>query len=558
MSRSVLGKQWRVHDAAPGVPLSKGELLVRLLRLRGVASREEARRFLRPALPEPDESLPNLPAALDRLVRAVQDGERIAVYGDYDADGITATAVLVEGISDLGGVAFPYIPDRAGEGYGLNERALHALIERGAQLVVTVDTGTSAVREVAYANERGLDVIVLDHHVPKAELPDAVAIVNPHLGETPAAHADLSGCGVAYIVLLALADRLGGSLAPERYHDLVAISTVCDVVPLRGANRALVAAGLRELTAGRRPGLAALLEAARLNPRRLTTHAIGFIIGPRLNAAGRLDHGLKAYELLTTRDETRARALAAELETLNRRRQQLTDEAVVLSRALADAECAGAPLVMVGHPGISQGIAGLVAARLAEERYRPAIVYERGEAYSTGSARSVPGFDIHAALTQGAHLFERFGGHQQAGGFKVRTDRLDELRRVLTAWVEAQQDWSALAPALDIDLELPVDAMLAPGELLGVVRQIEPCGQANAAPLFLARDVAVSRADLTREGRHLRLRLRGGDRREWPAIAFGLGEHLPRRGARLDVVYAVTPDRDGGVQLQVKDFAVAE
>lgn len=561
MSASVSGKRWRLRDETPptGAP-SANELMARLLQLRGVTSREDARRFLQPAMPDPSELLPNLPVALDRLVRALRDGERIAVYGDYDADGMTGAAILVEGLTELGGSAFAYIPDRFSEGYGLNVAALRSLRDAGADLLVTVDTGTSAAREVAYANERGLDVIVVDHHVPKATLPDALALINPHLDGTDPAYAHLSGCGVAYTVLLALAARLGRSFDPERYADLAAIGTVADVVPLLGVNRPLVATGLARIAGGHRPGLAALMNVARIAGERPTTHTIGFRIAPRLNAAGRLATALTAFELLTTTDEARACALAGELEALNRRRQQLTDEALHLSRALADAECAGAPLVMVGHPSIHQGIAGLVAGKLADERARPAIVYQHGAEFSTGSARSVPAFDIHETLERAAHLLERFGGHHQAGGFKVRSDRLDELRRVLTDWTGEQRDWDSFIPEIEVDLELPVHHTLPPRQMLALVRQLEPCGPENPAPLFLGRGALVWEARrVGNGGKHLRLRLSDGrSRRGWTAIAFGLGEHAPRPGTRIDLVYSVAVARYEDAELHIVDFAPSE
>jgi single-stranded-DNA-specific exonuclease len=556
MLGSALGKRWRLRDESTGLPATKHELIVRLFRLRGINDTAAARAFMHPALPQTIE-LPNLALALDRIARALAEGERIAVYGDYDADGITATAVLVEGLHALGADVHPYIPNRVGEGYGLNETALRALAERGTRLVIAVDTGTSAVSEVAYANERLLDVVIVDHHTPKAELPDAVAVVNPHLDGTPDEFRFLSGCGVAFCVLLALAERLGRSLDPAPYLDLVAIGTVCDVVPLSGANRALVVEGLKQLATRARPGLAALLEAARFRGKP-TAHTLGFIVGPRLNAAGRLDHGLKSYELLVTRDEARARELAAELEELNRRRQQLTAEAVALCRGLAAAECAGAPLVMVGHPEIGAGIVGLVAARLADEHVRPAIVFTRGEQFSTGSARSIEGFNIHLALSQGGHLMERFGGHHQAGGFTVRTERVEQLRDLLTAWAATAHDWSEAVPTITADFELPVDLPLDPWEVLDAVEHLEPCGTENPSPVFVARNALVRDARVTADGKHLRLRLdRGPGRRPWPAIAFGMATHLPRPGERIDLVYEVSEDTFGEPrpQLRIKDLA---
>ncbi|MGE0542292.1 MAG: single-stranded-DNA-specific exonuclease RecJ [Dehalococcoidia bacterium] len=554
MSASVTDTHWNVRDPRPLTNVSIAGLMARLLQLRGIGDSQEAHRFLNPILPDRFD-LPNLDVAVIRLAAAIHAGERIAVYGDYDADGITATAVLVQGIGELGGVAFPYIPDRFSEGYGLNEQALAALIDEGARLVVTVDTGTNATHEIAYANERRLDVIVVDHHTPKEHLPDAVAIVNPHLSGAPDSLRYLSGCGVAFVTLAALARHLDVPIDLDRYLDLVAIGTVCDVVPLAGANRALVARGLEQIATLRRPGLTALIQAARVS-QSVTAHTLGFVIGPRINAAGRLDHGIKAFELLTTDDASRAAALAAELEDLNRKRQVLTAEAVALCREIAQAECEGAPLVMVGHPDVGGGIVGLVAARLAQEHRRPAIVYRKGAELSVGSARSIAGFDIHAALSQGSHLMERFGGHHQAGGFTVRTDRVDELRSLLTTWTAGQRDWSTVTPTIDIDLELPAEVPFVRADLIANIARLEPFGQSNEPPVFLTRAATVRDAQITKDGNHLRLRIDAGSgRRPWPAIAFDLAAHRPHPGDTIDLVYQITRDRRGEPQMRVLDFA---
>jgi single-stranded-DNA-specific exonuclease len=390
--------------------------------------------------------------------------------------------------------------------------------------------------------------------MPKEDLPDAVAVVNPHLSGTPEALQHLSGCGVAFVTLAALARELDKAIDLDRYLDLVAIGAVCDVVPLVGANRALVARGLQQITSHRRPGLATLIEAARVT-LPATAHTLGFTLGPRINAAGRLDHGIKAYELLTTDDTSRASVLAAELEELNRRRQILTAEAVALCRDLAAAESDGTSLVMVGHPDVGSGVVGLVAARLAQEFHRPTIVYQQGSELSVGSARSVAGFDIHAALSQGGHLMERFGGHHQAGGFTVRTERLHELRSLLVEWTAQQRDWSSVAPSLEIDLELAADAPIVRADLIANILRMEPCGQGNDLPVFVARAAGVRDARVTNDGRHLQLRIDAGPgRRPWSAIAFDFACHRPRPGDALDLVYQVTRDRRGDAQMRVLDF----
>jgi len=554
---SVLGKQWRLRDDAPfAQPYEQRAFLARLLKLRGVESKEAARAFLEPSLPAPAE-LPNLEGAVERLARAVRDSERIAIYGDYDADGITGTAVLVEGITALGGRAVPYIPDRFAEGYGLNTDALRLLMEEGASLVVSVDTGTSAWHEVAYANERELDVIVVDHHLPKGPLPDAVAIVNPRLAGAPESHAHLSGCGTAFIVVRALAERLGRPLDALALLDLVAISTVCDVVALTGINRALVSLGLEQIRRRARIGISALIESAGLGEKPITARSLGFQLGPRINAAGRLGHANTAYELLTTRHPDRARELAEQLSAINAERQLLTEEARTACLALAEQECAGAPLIMVGSETVHQGIAGLVAGRLAERYYRPAIVYQiRADGTAVGSARSIPGFNIHDLLARGEGTFMRWGGHPQAGGFTVRTEQLPALRATLTRAAAEMHDWSNAYPILDVDFELPLDARLPREGIDKLLQRLEPCGMENAAPVFLARQVRVLRSTLTRDGKHVQLTLAGERNRPgWRGIAFGLGAHAPHVDASVDLVYQLSEDTwAGGMQVQVKDL----
>ena len=559
MSQSVRGRRWVMRTVPPHdvAGAQYPPVIGRLLAVRGVRSWAEARHFFAfetAAASDPLE-LAGMERAVERILAAVEAEETIAVYGDYDVDGVTATAIVAEGIRDLGGNAITHIPDRFAEGYGLTRAGLSMVRDRGARLVITVDCGVTANPEIEYAAEIGLDVVVLDHHAPPAVLPEAVAIVDPKLGGGPPEYDGLASCGLAFTLLRALYDRAGRSLDEERYLDLAVLGTVADMVPLVGENRRLVRDGLKALRRSRRPGIHALMQTAGVEPDRADAEGISFRLAPRLNAAGRLDHAALALELLTTRDEARATALAARLHDLNARRQRMTEEALTLARRLARDECAGSSLIMVGHEGIPQGIAGLVAGKLAEESYRPAIVYERGDEVSRGSVRSIRELDVVRCLAHGRDLLERWGGHAQAGGFTARTDHLDRLKAMLCAWTDEQLAGFELQPTFEADAELPLSQLK--GHEIKWLQYFEPCGQENPTPVFLSRRVPVMKTKtMGGDGRHLRMTLRDGIA-TWDAVAFDMAHAAPRPGTRVDVLYSLSQSRHGRMELRLLDFATA-
>lgn len=555
------GGRWRIEatpnlggfdDAGPGLP----PLMRLLLARRGVTTTEAARRFLGSPRDLTDPLLmPNLDVAVERLARACRAGETVAVYGDYDVDGVTATAVLTEGLRALGATPMPYLPDRFTEGYGPNVRAVRRLADQGATLLVTADTGTSAVVEVAEANGLGMDVVVIDHHTIPDRLPDALAIVNPKLngnayGSEPAA------VGVAYKVVHDLYDRLGQTYDPAPHRALVALGTVCDLAPLLGECRDLLRLGLDALRTTERPGLLALCEVAGIEPRLVDAYSIGWVIGPRLNAAGRMAHARIALDLLLAPTIGEARTIAAAIERLNDDRRAATTHAVELARALAGDT--PAPLIVVDSSEMSSGIIGLVAARLAEEFHRPAIAIgiEGGE--GRGSCRSIPAFDVTALLQRNADLFLRYGGHRAAAGFSVAPERIPEMRARLVEDAARHLDAAALVAALEVDAELPlaeVDRRMV--QWLGL---LGPFGNGNPAPVFLARRVRVtdSRA-VGADGAHLQMSLRAGNA-TWRAIAFRQAASAVTAGDDADVVYTFRSDQFGGearLQLEVLDLRPA-
>jgi single-stranded-DNA-specific exonuclease len=425
---------------------------------------------------------------------------------------------------------------------------------------------------MAHARKLGIDAIVLDHHTVPAELPDTVALINPKRPGNRYPEPELASGGLAFKLMAALYAAAGRPFDEDRYLDLVALSTVCDVAPLRGENRSLVRRGLQTLARTSRPGLRALLEVAGVEPERIDTDTIGYALGPRLNAAGRLAHAQTALDLLTEKDGDRARERALELTDLNQQRQGATAAAMGLARELLSGEDPGAPLIFLGHQDIPSGIVGLVAGRLAEEYYRPAVVYERGETTSRASCRSIPEFDITAALRTVPDLMLRFGGHRAAAGFTAANENLVALKAALIAHAQDELAGLDLAPVVHIDAAVPLHRLT--GRLIKQMLQMAPFGEANPEPTFLSRDVEVADVRILGEdGAHLRLRLRDG-RVTWPAIAFhlngangngagdgkaagGNGTAIVAPGDRIDVVYTFSQDRGdaGALELRVKDLA---
>jgi single-stranded-DNA-specific exonuclease len=524
-----------------------------------VRSEDEAARFLF-LTPPPEYDphlLPGVEQAVERLSAATTGGEAIAIFGDFDVDGVTAAALLAEALGELGARVITYIPNRFSEGYGLNVDAITSLRQQGASLLLAADCGTSSVDEVEHACRLGMDVIILDHHAIPSKLPPTVALVNPKLlpesgQESPVG--ELASVGVAYKAMAALYQALGRAWQPQRFLDLVAIGTVADVAPLVGENRYLVKDGLAAIARAERPGLCALIAVAGLRPEGVDSEAIAYSLGPRLNAAGRLADAELSLRLLLTQDEGEAAQAARQLNALNQERQRQTEQALATAAELLTAEDAQASLIFVGHPDISEGIVGLVASRLVDERYRPAIVYQRGESESRGSCRSIPEFNIVAALGRQHRLLVRYGGHARAAGFTAANANLPALKEGLLGQAASELAEAELSPALAIDAELPLGHLR--GEDIRWLQRFQPHGQGNPEPTFLSRGVSVAEARLLgSNGQHLRLKLKDGPV-TWPAIAFDMGERAVEAGQRVDVVYSLASERrgDDALELRIKDL----
>jgi len=499
--------------------------------------------------------LPDMHLAVARLYRALLSGENIAVYGDFDADGITGTALLVQGLSSLGVKVTPYIPHRLTEGYGLKVAALENLHRQGISLVITVDCGITALAEVKRAKRLGLDIIITDHHTPLPEIPPAIAIINAKRADSNYPFSELTGAGVAIKLLQALFQGIGKERQLDELLDLVAVGTIADMAPLSGENRYLVKEGLKLINATPRLGIREIISQAGLSPGSLDAESISWIIAPRLNAAGRLAHAMTSYKLLMTDSLQEARGLAIWLEQKNAERQRLTTN--VLAKAREQILTQGiSPLLIASDSDYPAGIVGLVASRLAEEFYRPAIVIRTGEKISSGSCRSIPEFNIILALNQCSRLLSQFGGHSQAAGFILPTSNLARLKQHLSQLAAEQLAAVELRPQLDIDAEVTLPELS--GDTFRTIQQLAPFGRGNPAPTFLSRKAEVIDCHTMGDnGEHLRLKLKQGGI-VWDGVAFRLGDHLAEVSPRLDIVFNLEVDRWGGkerLRLNILDFA---
>ncbi len=502
--------------------------------------------------------LPDMHQAVARIYQALLSGENIAIYGDFDVDGVTATVLLVQGLSGLGAKTIPYIPHRLTEGYGLKTAALENLHRQGISLVITVDCGITALREVTKAKRSGLDIIITDHHTPLPEIPPALAIVNPKLPNSNYSYLQLTGVGVALKLLQALFQSIGKEKQLNESIDLVALGTVADMAPLLGENRYLVKEGLKLINAAPRLGIREMITQAGLSIGSITSESISWVIAPWLNAAGRLEHAMTSYRLLMTDSSQEAKELSIWLEQKNAERQRLT--ANVLAKAREQVLAQGvSPLLIAGDKDYPVGIAGLVAGRLSEEFYRPAIVIKTGEQVSIGSCRSIPEFNIIFALNQCSRLLTQFGGHSQAAGFTLPTKNLPRLQQHLSQLATTQLAGADLRPRLDIDAEVTLPDL--GGDIFQTIQQLAPFGCGNPLPTFLSRRVEViSYHTMGSNREHLRLKLKQGGT-VWDGVGFRLGNYLAEVSSSLDIVYNLEIDRWGGeerLRLNILDFAPAK
>ena len=557
--------RWLIPDEpdVSGLPDRVPPLVARLLVSRGIRTPDQLENFLNLShLPHDPMLLPGMDRAVARLRTAVDYGETVGVFGDFDVDGITGTAIMCEGLGSLGARPVPYIPQRTGEGHGLSLGAIDSLVESGASLIVTVDCGITDTDEVAYASDLGVDVIITDHHVPPSGLPKAVACVNARLEGSAYPFDELCGAGLALKVIHGLHQSWGVPYDPALL-ELAALGSVADLVPLVDENRYLVSNGIEQLKITRRPGLLALFETARLSADQLTSESIAFQIGPRLNAAGRMGNPADSLRLLTTRSPEEATMLAEKLEDLNQERRAATEDASALAVEAVEAMPSVPPILVVAHEAIPQGVAGLAASRLVERYRRPAVVLSLNGEQAVASARSIPEFNIVEAIASASDLLVRYGGHAQAAGFTVSTDLIPEATERLLAHAGRLLESLDLTPTLEIDAvaRLPELTM----DTYDWLASLEPFGKANRRPLFASMGVTIKEARLVGNNQqHLRLRVEQGGQ-EIVALAFNQadawraleGQAGP---APLDLAYTLMLDSWQGqdsLALRVKELRVS-
>ena len=453
----------------------------------------------------PPEAMTDLPAAAQRVRQALENGERVAVFGDYDVDGITSTCLLTQFLREQGGDCLFYIPGRMEEGYGLNIPAIDALHQQGVTLLITVDCGITAHREAAYCRELGLDLIITDHHECKDALPDAVAVVDPHRCDEHYPHCDLAGVGVAFKLAAAIAGDQEAVL--DRYADLVCLGTVADVMPLTGENRVFVSRGLQQLHTRPRLGLAALMDQCSCAGSPPTASTIGYTLAPRINAAGRLGQVELAVELFLTDDPQRAQYLARELCELNRHRQAVESEIYEQAVTMLRGRPQPAAIVLADERW-HQGVVGIVASRLAEEYRCPTFLICLDGEHGKASSRSYGGFNLFAALEALGNHLESYGGHELAAGFTIRRDAIDNFRQAMEQRAAAFRDSADYRCALEIDCM--VEPSLLTLQTVAALDQLEPCGAGCPKPVLAMGGLIVDQCSEVGGGRHLRLRLRKG------------------------------------------------
>ena len=562
--------RWNLRPSGPAGSRAELEraglppLCAAVLCARGVDTAPAASAFLAhgPDLLHDPFLLRDMEKAVERISRAIREQETVAVYGDYDVDGITATCLLTQFLRTLGGQVVSYIPDRTEEGYGLNNHAIDALARQGVTLIVTVDCGITAAQEVEYARALGVDVVITDHHQCKEVLPQAVAVVDPRRPDCSYPFPDLAGVGVALKLALALTAPAQRPQVLLDYGELAAIGTVADVMLLQGENRALVHLGLERLADCSRPGLQALLREAGCPRGQVpTTVTIGYGLAPRINAAGRMEQAGTALELLLTQDPQRGQELAQELCQLNRLRQAI--ELAIFQHCdqlLTHTPALSAPVIVLAGEGWHQGVIGIVASRLAEKYACPAFMISLDGDKGKGSCRSFGGFNLFGALERCAPLLDSYGGHELAAGFSIRRDNIPAFRAALCQLVEEFAGHQPMESSLDVDCEIPHCSLLSTQDVESL-SLLEPFGSGNPKPVFLLRSVCVLSHTDVGGGRHLKLKLRR-DGVVMDAIFFSANTAACgiENGQRLDIAFTLQINQFRGnrtVQLQLCDLRPA-
>ncbi len=553
-------KKWVVADIIPETVSRSLEMfpvpIRQILYNRHIENLESAQNYLEAKIEFEDPfALLGMRKAVERISQSIAQNEAIAIYGDYDVDGVTATALLVEVILALGGKVRGYIPNRFDEGYGLNNDALDLLFGESVKLIITVDCGIRSPIEVEHAQAVGIDMIVSDHHHPKGEVPSAFAVICPKQAGDEYPNKDLAGVGLAYKIAEGLVrTHPEKGLNIEKWLDLVALGTVADIVPLTGENRVLVRKGIEVIRKSPRPGLKSLANMAGVTLARVNSSDIGYMLAPRLNAAGRLESALNALNLLLADTMEVAAGYAVKLEAQNRERQNTTKAIQMAAEIIAEAD-PQAYLIFAADPEFNQGVVGLAASKLVESYYRPAIVAYQGPDFTRGSCRSIPEFHITEALDEVSDLLIQHGGHAMAAGFTVSNDKREDFVKRMKDIAREKLSSLDLQPMIRIDTEIQLRDLKP--ELLPFLDQMQPTGQDNAEPLFVSKNLRVIQMKIVgADGSHLKMVLTDG-LITFDAIGFRMAHHLQAIKERVDVVYNFSKnifnDRTS-LQLMIRDL----
>ena len=528
---------------------------------RGIKTEKDVEAYMKKSLENIHNPflLNDMEEATERILSAIEKNEKIIIYGDYDVDGITATATMYKFLKSQGADVDFYIPDRFSEGYGINILAINKIAKSGAKLMITVDCGITAIGEVEFAKTQGLDVIITDHHTCREELPKAIAVINPKREDSSYPFSELAGVGVAFKVILALAVKLG---IPTKevfmeYVDLVALGTVADVVSLSDENRVIVDKGMEAIKTSNNKGLCALMNAAGLVGKNIDSTSIAFFASPRLNAAGRLENAALSVELMICDDEMRANDIAVHLEELNNERKKIEQD--IYCEALQKAEEMGSDqlVYVISGEGWNHGVIGIVASRLCEKFYRPCILVSLENGKGKGSGRSVPEMNLFDALSDSEELLTAYGGHSQAAGLSINEDKIDEFRIKINNFAKENVDTEKLIPKLLLDCNLdPSSVTMAAAKM---IETLAPFGEGNELPVFSMKGLRVLAAQTVgQDGKHLRLRLRG-ENSVFLAVGFGMGEMCQKisDGMMVDVAFTMninTYQGNENLQLMLKDI----
>ncbi len=559
-------KNWQIQDADPKLQavlsdaLGVHPIVAQLLVNREIRDIQEARDFLKADLTKLHDPflLKNMDTAVRRIRLAQEKKELVLVFGDYDVDGVTSSALLNNVLTRLGLEVVHYIPHRFHHGYGLNKEVTEFSREKGVRLLIAVDCGINAHQEVDLLNHSGVEVIIIDHHEPDEELPKAVAIINPKQKDCPYPFKHLASVGLVTKLIQALAGKPSEDLL-----DLAAIGTIADIVPLHGENRIIVKSGLARIANTRNKGLMALLETAKIKGKKVTPFHVGFILGPRINAAGRMDTAHKSLDLFLSEDPQKAFDLAKTLERHNSERQKMQGDIVEEAMTIVeqDVNFKDQKVIVLSKEGWHKGVLGIVASKITDKYYRPAIVISIDEdGIGTASARSIDGFHLHNALSSCAQYLEAFGGHEGAAGLTIRKENIDPFKTLINEIAQEMLEAKKLVPTLSIDCEIPLSSVTM--ELANIIEEMEPFGEGNPAPVFCSRAVTVKTFPKIMGRDTLKFWVSDGNC-TISAVGFGMARYsgLIHPGAKIDLAYQVTLDdwnKEPTPQLKLKDIRSGE